>query len=131
MSRRATLEEVYGLWGRGDYGPTHFLHPDFELVFAPGFLEEGAHHGREDAWRAWRGWLDQWSSWTYEPGRWIDLDDGSVAVVITIIGVSRSTGMELSIDSGNWWQFEDDLVRRLTLYAHPEQMIAQLGLGDA
>jgi ketosteroid isomerase-like protein len=48
------LKDVYAAWGRGDYSRGEFLHPEFELVFAPGFLDEGVFRGRADAWRGWK-----------------------------------------------------------------------------
>jgi len=128
MDHRELLEEIYALWGRGEYSDTHFLHPDFELTFAPGFLDTGSFHGIDDAWRGWRGWLAQWSTWRYEPVRYIPLDDGRMAVFIEMHGVSKSTGVELESMAANLWEFEGDLARRLKLYAHREDLVRELGL---
>ena len=35
------LQRIYAHWGRGDYSAAEFLHPEFELIFSPGFLDEG------------------------------------------------------------------------------------------
>jgi ketosteroid isomerase-like protein len=128
---RALLEEVYAAWGRGDYSRGEFLHPDFEMTFATGFLDTGVFRGRREAWRGWKEWLDQWETWQYTPTRCIELADDTIAVFIDMRGVSRTTGLELESDSGNLWEFEDGLVRRLTLYAHREDMTRQLGLDPA
>ena len=127
-AERELIERVYSEWGRGDYSSGEFLHPDFELVFAPGFLEEGVHRGPRAAWRGWKDWLDQWSSWEYVPVEWIELGEGRLGVVIDIDGVSRSTGMPLALQSANLWQIDDGLVRRLVIYAHREDMIRELGI---
>lgn len=128
MSRRTLLDEIYAAWGQGDYSRSDFLHPDYELVFASGFLDTGVFKGWTEAWRGWKEWLDQWESWRYVPTRYIELDEDRIAVFIDMQGVNRTTGLELASDSANLWEFEDGLVRRLTLYAHREDMIEQLGL---
>jgi ketosteroid isomerase-like protein len=131
QSQIELLQEIYDLWGRGDYTRGDFLHPDFELSYAGGFLDEGVFRGPREAWLGWKQWQDQWSSWRYESTRFVELDDGRIAVFIDIHGVSRSTGLELSSESGNVWDFEDGLVRRLALYAHRDDMVRDLGLdGD-
>jgi ketosteroid isomerase-like protein len=131
VTRQALLEKIYAGWGRGDYSRGEFLHPEFELVFARGFLDEGVFRGRAEAWRGWREWLDQWESWHYTPVEYFELDDDRIAVYIAMSGVSRSTGVELQAESANLWEFEDGLVRRLVLYAHREDMVRQLGLDSA
>jgi ketosteroid isomerase-like protein len=128
---RALLEEVYAGWGRGDYSRAEFLHPDFEMIFAAGFLDTGVFRGRREAWRGWKEWLDQWETWRYTPTRYVELGDDTIAVFIDMWGVSRTTGVELESQSANLWEFRDGLVRRLTLYAHREDMISQLGLDPA
>ena len=65
-SETELLERIYAEWGRGDYSSGEFLHPEFELTFAPGFLDEGVFTGPAEAWRGWREWLEQWETWNYE-----------------------------------------------------------------
>jgi ketosteroid isomerase-like protein len=125
------LREIYAAWGRGDYSRGGFLHPDFELVFAPGFLDEGAFKGSAAAWRGWKDWLDQWETWHYEPVRYMELADGRIAVFIDMHGVSRTTGVKLPGEGANVWEFDDGLIRRLVLYAHRDDMLRDLGLGSS
>jgi ketosteroid isomerase-like protein len=122
------LKEIYAAWGRGDYSRGEFLHPDFELVFAPGFLDVGAFKGSAAAWRGWKDWLDQWETWHYEPVHYIELPDGRIGVFIDMRGVSRTTGVKLPGEGANVWEFDDELVRRLVLYAHRADMLRDLGL---
>lgn len=127
-ARIAVIEQMYAEWGGGDYSNGDLLHPDYELVFARGFLDEGAHSGWQAAWQGWKGWLDQWASWDYHPIEYIEVDDNRIGVLVDIDGVAKSTGMPLEVKTGNLWEFEDGLVRRLTLYAHREDMLRELGL---
>lgn len=129
-SELALLRRIYAQWGAGDYSAGEFLHPEFELTFAPGFLQEGTYNGVAAAWPAWRDWLAEWSSWTYDPVRWIDAGDGRIGVLIDIDGVSRTTGMELLMHGGNLWEFDGELIRRLTLYSHHDDLLRDLGLGS-
>lgn len=122
------LERIYAEWGGGDYSNGDFLHPDYELVFHEGFLDTGTYKGWAEAWRGWKGWIDQWESWQYVPTRFIELDERRVAVLINIRGINRATGIEVESESANVWEFEDGLVRRLTLYAHREDMEREVGL---
>ena len=125
------VKRVYAQWGSGDYSRVDFLHPHYELVFARGFLDEGVHSGWTAAWRGWKGWLDQWELWTYDPVEFIDIAEDRIGVFIDIDGVAKTTGMPLTVKSSNLWEFEDGLVRRLTLYAHREDMLRELGLESA
>ena len=125
------LERIYAEWGRGDYSSGDFLHPEFELTFAPGFLDEGVFVGPAEAWRGWREWLEQWETWNYEMVGFRELDDGRVAAFLDIAGVARTTGIELAFRSGNLWQIEDGLARSVRLYAHREDMLRELGLDAA
>jgi len=111
----ALLREIYADWSRSDYTRTDCYHPDFELVFAPDFLDEGAFRGLEEAGRGWRGWFSQWSSWITSPERYVELGDGRIAAIVHIHGVSRTTGLELSQQGGNVWEFDDGLARRLVI----------------
>ena len=124
----AIIKQMYGEWVSGDYSNGELLHPDYELVFARGFLDEGAHSGWKAAWQGWKEWLDQWESWEYHPIEYIDAGPDRIGVLVDIDGVAKSTGMPLEIKSANLWEFEDGLVRRLTLYAHREDMLRELGI---
>jgi ketosteroid isomerase-like protein len=125
------LDRIYAAWGRGDYSSVEFLHPAFELTFAPGFLDEGVFTGPAEAWRGWRGWLEQWESWNYSVSRYLELDDGRIAAFLDIDGVAKSTGMELAFNSANLWEIEDGLARRVRLYVHRDDMLRELGLDGA
>ena len=127
-TRRELIIRIYAEWLSGDYSRGDFAHPGYELVFAPGFLEEGVYRGSSAALRAWKGWLDGWESWEYTPVEWRELDENRILVLIDIDGVNKSTRMKLSVKSANLWEFEDGLVRRLTLYAHREDLFRDLGL---
>ena len=126
--RVALLREIYADWGSGDYSKGHYLHPEFELVMGPGFLEEGTFSGQKDAWRGWKNWLDQWASWTYKAVGQVELEDGRIAVFIDIDGVSKTSGLELSQKSANVWDFEDGLAKRCTVYAHRDDLTRELGI---
>jgi ketosteroid isomerase-like protein len=126
--RFALLDRIYAEWGRGDYSSGDFLHPEYELIFADGFLDTGVYKGWAEAWRGWKGWIDQWESWTYVPTDYRELDDGRILVSIDMTGVNRRTGILLESASANVWEFEDGLVRRLTLYAHVEDAERDLDL---
>ena len=94
----------------------------------PGFLEEGTFSGPKEAWRGWKNWLDQWSSWTYKAVGQLELEDGRIAVFIDIDGVSKTSGLELSQKSANVWDFEDGLAKRCTVYAHRDDLTRELGI---
>jgi len=130
-SETELLERIYAEWGRGDYSRGEFLHPEFELTFAPGFLDEGVFIGPAEAWRGWREWLEQWETWNYELVRFLELEDGRIAAILDITGIGKTTGIELSFRSGNLWEIEDGLARRVRLYAHHDDLLRELGLESA
>jgi ketosteroid isomerase-like protein len=125
MSKRAQLEEIYADWSRGDYSRTDYLHPEFELVFARDFLDEGAFRGA-DATRGWQDWMSQWSSWCTTPLEYLTETAHEMAVRIQVDGVSRSTGLELTQESGNLWVFRDALPSRVTIYAQVATLLQDL-----
>ena len=125
---RELLDGIYAEWARSEYARTDWMHPDFELVFAPGFLDEGEFRGVDEASRGWLGWMGQWTTWRTIPERFIELDDGRIAVLCQLEGVSRTTGMELSQAGGNLWEFADGVPRRLVIYAHARDLLQDLGI---
>jgi ketosteroid isomerase-like protein len=125
-ARRALLEEIYADWTRGDYSRTDLLHPEFELVFARDFLDEGAFRGTDDAAVGWQGWLSQWSLWRTTPLEYLEQTGDLVAVRIEVEGVSKSTGMKLKQESGNLWTFRDGMPFRLTIYARVDTLLEDL-----
>lgn len=127
-SQVAIIEQLYAEWVGGDYSNVELLHPEYELIFARGFLDEGTHPGWRAAWRGWKGWLDQWESWEYHPVGYVEAGPDRVGVLVDIDGIAKSTGIPLEVKTGNLWEFEDGLVRRLTLYAHREDMLHELGV---
>src|SRR5262245_21781437 len=72
-SQLAVVKQMYDEWGGGQDGNGEHLHPDYTLVFARGFLDEGVHAGWSEAWKGWRSWLEQWESWRYDPVEFLDL----------------------------------------------------------
>ena len=121
------LKEIYADWGRGDYTKTHYLHPDFVMVFGSDFLDEGEYTGLSEASEGWRAWLAQWSSWTSEATDYIEVGD-RVLVPIRVEGEGKSTGMHLGADSANIWEFRDGLGYRVVLYTKEETARRELGL---
>lgn len=121
------LREIYADWERGDYSRVDCFDPDFELVFAPDFLDAGVFKGMEDAGRGWRGWLGQWSSWQATPSKFIEVDD-RVLVLALVEGVAKSSGLRLSEEAANLWEFRDGLVSRLVIYAHVANALRDAGI---
>ena len=121
------LREIYADWGRGDYSRSDYLHPEFELVYGSDFLDEGSFKGLAAASEGWRGWLQQWSSWTARDLDYKALGD-QILVLIEVRGVGISTGLELATLSANVWQFRDGKPFRVTLYTHPETPLREAGI---
>jgi ketosteroid isomerase-like protein len=125
------LKRIYAHWGRGDYSTAESLHPEFQLIFSPGFLDEGTFTGVDEAWRGWREWLQQWETWTYDVTRYVELDDGRIAAFLEITGIGKSTGLELTFAGGNVWELEGGQARSCQLYVRAEDMVRELGLDGA
>jgi ketosteroid isomerase-like protein len=126
----ATLREIYADWERGDYSRTDYLHPDFELVFAPDFLDEGVFRGLGESRRGWAAWLGQWSSWRATAESYIPLGE-RVLVLIHVYGIAKSSGLELDQRSANLWEFRDGLPARIVLYTHEDTALREFGLESA
>lgn len=124
-AEKALLEEIYADWSRGNYRRTDYLHDDFELVYGRDFLDEGEFHGQDESGRGWREWLAQWSSWTATPLEYFEAGD-RIAVRIEVRGVSKSTGMTLTQESGNIWEFREGLPSRVTLYTRIATLLEDL-----
>jgi ketosteroid isomerase-like protein len=121
------LREIYDCWGQGDYSRVDFFQPDFELVYGPDFLDEGVFKGLAEAGRGWQQWVGEWASWQAKPTRFVELD-GGVLVLATVEGVAKASGMKLSAEAGNLWEFRDGLVSRLVIYAHAANALRDAGI---
>jgi ketosteroid isomerase-like protein len=123
----ALLREIYEDWGRGDYRKTHYLHPEFELVYGSDFLDQGSFTGLAEASEGWRIWLSQWKFWSSSAREYIEVGD-KVLVIIDVTGVAKSTGIELGQPSANLWEFRDGRPFRLTLYTHAQTAFEEAGI---
>jgi ketosteroid isomerase-like protein len=123
----AVLRQIYGDWERGNFRRTDYLARDYEFVFARDFLDGGRFRGDEDVSRAWRAWVDQWASWRVIPLEYLEVGD-RIGVRILVEGISKSSGMTLTQESGNVFDFRDGLPWRITVYTRSETMLEDLGL---
>jgi ketosteroid isomerase-like protein len=122
----ALLHEVFTDWEAGNFRRTDYFDPDFEVVFARDFLDEGVFHGPDEATRGWRMWLAQWASWRVVALDYTDLHDGRICVRIRVEGISKSTGVKLQQESGNLFEFRDGRPYRITLYTRYETLSEDL-----
>lgn len=121
------LHEIYADWAEGNFRRTDLLDPDYEIVFARDFLDAGTYHGPEEAMRGWRDWLDEWSSWRVTALEYIPAADDRIGVRIQVDGISKSTGLELTQESANLFDFRDGRPYRITLYTRFETLQEDLG----
>lgn len=121
----ALLREVYADWEQGNFRRTDYFDPEYELVYARDFLDEGEFHGPEEASRGWRRWLEEWEWWRVIPLEYIEAGD-RIGVKVLVEGVSKSTGMTLTQESGNLFEFRDGRPCRITLYTRSETLLEDL-----
>ena len=123
----ALLREIYSYWGKGDYTPTHFLQPDFELVYASDFVEPATYRGLAEVSEGWRTWLSGWKFWAAEATEFLPVGD-RILVFIAVHGVAKSSGLEMDQPSANLWEFRDGLASKIKLYTRRETALRELGL---
>jgi ketosteroid isomerase-like protein len=123
----ALLREVYSYWEKGDFRPTHFMQPDFELVFGEDFLDAVAYRGLDEVGRGWRTWLDSWSFWAVTTREYVQAGE-RILVHLDAGGTAKSSGLQLEQPSANLWEFRDGLASRMTLYVRPETALKEAGL---
>jgi hypothetical protein len=125
--RMALVREILADWEQGNFGRTDWFTPDYELVFARDFLDSGEYQGFDDVSRGWHTWLDQWSSWRVIPLEFHDVGD-RIGVRIRVEGISKSTGIALSQESGTVFDYRDGVPCRITIYTRWQTMFEDLGL---
>ena len=125
----AVLREIYSYWEKGDFRPTHFLQPDFELVFGSDFLDRGSYKGLEEVSAGWRAWLSPWTSWAASAREYVPVGD-RILVLIDVEGVAKSSGVEMGQPSANLWEFRAGLASRLTLYTRAETALREAGIAE-
>jgi ketosteroid isomerase-like protein len=123
----ALLQEIYSYWGEGNYRPSHFLHPEFELVFGSDFVDPGSFKGIAEASAGWSSWLEGWSFWAAAPREYIELGD-RVLVILDAHGVAKASGVGLDQPGANLWEFRDGLASRLTLYTQADTARREAGI---
>jgi hypothetical protein len=125
----ALLREVYSYWEKGDFRQTHFMQPDFELVYGSDFLDPGSSYkGLAEVSEGWRVWLDSWVHWSASAREYIQVGE-RILVLIDAQGVAKSSGLEINQPSANLWEFRDGLASRVTAYARVETARREAGIG--
>jgi hypothetical protein len=109
----ALLREVYSYWEKGDFRQTHFMQPDFELVYGSDFLDPGSSYkGLSEVSEGWRVWLDSWVHWSASAREYIQVGERILVLI-----------------DANLWEFRDGLASRVTAYARVETARREAGIG--
>src|SRR5688500_14922829 len=101
MSREnvEAMQQMYGQFAQGDFGPMSEVPDDFVFVASPELPDAGTYRG--DAARRWmRAWVESFEGLTMEATEIVDAGD---RVFVSLTQRGRPRGSE-SIVEGRWWQ---------------------------
>lgn len=124
------VRSIYADWERGDFGSADWAAPDIAWTYADGPSARTwvGHQGLIDGSREW---LSAWEDFRNHPERYIELDDGRVAVLVGYGGRGKSSGVDVARIGGglHLWEVSEGKVVRLTFYFERDRALAELGLG--
>jgi ketosteroid isomerase-like protein len=98
---------------------------DFECVMVTAFDAEH-HRGLDGFARAWRDWIEPYSSYTAETEAVEEREDATLFLVRQR-GVTRRDGVEIETSSGSIWRFREGKVARTEFYLDREAALAAFG----
>lgn len=118
--RELTLaREGYDAWNRGD--PDWFLEhmtEDAEVRPLRDFDDfDELYQGHEGWKKFWKAWGRQWSRVDLRVERMEDMEDHGVLVLLTLEGVGKESGEEVSVSVSHWLKFRDGMLSAVIVMA--------------
>jgi SnoaL-like domain len=126
------VRSIYADWERGKYRSVEWAHPEIEYVNVDGPYR-GTRVGLTEMAEGWRRLLHVWSEFHTEAEEYVELDDRRVLVLAAFGGTPRFIGLDIQDErtkGANVFEIEDGKVRKLTLYWHRDNALADLGLKE-
>jgi ketosteroid isomerase-like protein len=106
------------------------LPPDVEFASALGRMEGEVHVGI-DGFRQWAEGMDAiWQTFHVEVVDVRKVDEERAVVILRNIGVARTSGIPIDIQSGQVWIWRDGKPLRNESYTDPAEALAAVGLSE-
>ncbi len=129
-----TVRKIYGFnWaavGSREVGLEELesvVAPDFESQMSPE-VGDRTLKGIEEL-RQFGDALEQdFESFAYNPGEFIETDDGRVVVLGKVGGVARASRLPLAGEFGHIWTLEDGRATRVEAYLDPKLALSKAGI---
>ena len=124
----ALIREIYDDWNRGvrDLVPGRQV-DDFTIHSRLSDREFRA----PDGYRQWVDEIDQqFARWSLEIEQIRDAPDGRVAALGSIVMVGRSSGVELTQETGWVFRFEGEKLAEMWAFASHEEALVEAGLAE-
>jgi ketosteroid isomerase-like protein len=123
MGRNAErLRELYDRFGNdGDWrAGADIMARDIEWNGLEDAGLGGRRIGHREVSAFFREWLDAWDVWS-NPYDIVEVTDDVIVVETHFKGRGKASGLELEVELGQVWEFEDGLAVRQTMYRSYEE----------
>lgn len=102
--------------------------PDVEFDFTAAFLDGPVIRGIEEL----RRLRDEgpWEKLSYEPERFVDIDDERVLVLVTVHATGRGSGITVELRAAHEFTIRDGLLVRYKMYANRDDGLQAAGVSE-
>jgi ketosteroid isomerase-like protein len=116
------LREVYErFWEHGDWQAGRgLLSPDIEWNGLDEAGLGGTRHGIDEVNAFFREWLDAWEDYS-NPFEIIEVTDDIIVVETNFLGRGKGSGLEIELELGQVWEFENGRAVRQAMYRTKEE----------
>jgi ketosteroid isomerase-like protein len=97
-------------------------HPEIEFLSVLA-VSGRAYHGHDGVRQYFADVAAAWSEWRVEIHLLTSAPDGRVVIVMSTHMRGRGSGVPFAQRLANLWEFEDELLRRATLYTDPAEAL--------
>ena len=126
---RENVEIAEGTYGDAPLTDSPHLAPDAEFDFTSVYPDQPVLRGIEEM-RRFRDQGPWGASQSFEPDRFLDVDDERVLVLLRATSRGRSSGVEIATDIAHELTLRDGMIVRVKVHRSSADGLAAVGLAD-